>query len=87
MMNSFKRANNALTHAQIINEYEDKVRALEREIVRLKADNDILRSKVENTKYFVNSRIYSLKGSLKKEPDRVKRAQLELCLDVQEELK
>ena len=86
-MNDFKRANNALTHAQIINEYEDKVRALEREIVRLKADNNILRSKVENTKYFLNSRIYSLKGSLKKEPDRVKRAQLELCLDVQEELK
>ena len=86
-MNTFKRANNALTHAQIINEYEDKVRALEREIVRLKADNNILRSKVENTKYFLNSRIYSLKGSLKKEPDRVKRAQLELCLDVQEELK
>ena len=86
-MNDFKRANHALVYNKIVNECEDKVRYLEREIVRLKADNDILRSKVENTKYFVNSRIYSLKGSLKKEPDRVKRAQLELCLDVQEELK
>ena len=86
-MNSFKRANNALTHAQIINEYEDKVRALEREIVRLKADNDILRSKVENTKYFLNSRIYSLKGSLKKEPNKIKQAQLELCRDIQGELR
>ena len=87
MMNSFKRANNALTHAKIVNEYEDKVRALERENERLREDNDVLRTKVENTRYFVNSRIYSLKGSLKKEPDRIKRAQLELCLDVQEELK
>ena len=86
-MNDFKRANHALVYNKIVNECEDKVRYLEREIVRLKADNDILRLKVENTKYFVNSRIYSLKGSLKKEPDRVKRAQLELCLDVQEELK
>ena len=86
-MNDFKRANHALVYNRIVNECEDKVRYLEREIVRLKANNDILRSKVENTKYFLNSRIYSLKGSLKKEPDRVKRAQLELCLDVQEELK
>ena len=30
-MNSIKRANNALTHAQIVNEYESKVRALERD--------------------------------------------------------
>ena len=86
-MNGFKKANASLTHAQIINEYESKVRALEREIVRLKADNDILRSKVENTKYFLNSRIYSLKGSLKKEPNKIKQAQLELCLDIREELK
>ena len=86
-MNSFKRANNHLTHAQIVNEYEDKVRVLEREIVRLKADNDILRSKVENTKYFLNSRIYSLKGSLKKEPNKIKQAQFELLRDIQEELK
>ena len=86
-MDTFKRANNHLTHAQIVNEYEDKVRALECENESLRADNDILRTKVENTRYFVNSRIYSLKGSLKKEPDRIKQAQLELCLDVQEELK
>ena len=86
-MNDFKRANASLTHAKIVNEYESKVRYLEREIVRLKADNDILRSKVENTKYFVNSRIYSLKGSLKKEPNKIKQAQLELCLDIREELK
>lgn len=86
-MNDFKRANQALVYNRIVNECDDKVRYLEREIVRLKADNDILRSKVENTKYFVNSRIYSLKGSLKKEPDKIKQAQLELCSDIREELK
>ena len=86
-MNSFKRANNALTHAQIVNEYESKLKDLKRDNERLRAYNDTLRTKIENTRYFVNSRIYSLKGSLKKEPDRIKRAQLELCLDVQEELK
>ena len=86
-MNDFKRANASLTHAKIVNEYESKVRALERENERLRADNDVLRTKVENTRYFVNSRIYSLKGSLKKEPNKIKQAQLELCLDIQEELK
>ena len=86
-MNDFKRANHALVYNRIVNECEDKVRYLEREIVRLKADNDILRSKVENTKYFLNSRIYSLKGSLNKEPNKIKKAQLELCRDIQEELK
>ena len=86
-MNDFKRANHALVYNRIVNECEDKVRYLERENVRLKADNDILRSKVENTKYFLNSRIYSLKGSLKKEPNKIKQAQLELCLDIREELK
>ena len=86
-MNDFKRANHALVYNRIVNEYEDKVRYLEREIVRLKGDNDILRSKVENTKYFLNSRIYSLKGSLKKEPNKIKQAQLELCLDIREALK
>ena len=86
-MNDFKRANHALVYNKIVNECEDKVRYLEREIVRLKADNDILRSKVENTKYFVNSRIYSLKGSLKKEPDKIKQAQLKLCRDIQGELR
>ena len=86
-MTGFKRANNHLTHAQIVNEYESKVRALERDNERLREDNDILRSKVENTKYFVNSRIYSLKGSLKKEPNKIKQAQLELCRDIQGELR
>ena len=86
-MNDFKRANHALVYNRIVNECEDKVRYLEREIVRLNADNDILRSKVENTKYFVNSRIYSLKGSLKKEPNKIKQAQLELLRDIQEEMK
>ena len=86
-MNDFKRANHALVYNRIVNECEDKVRYLEREIVRLKADNDILRSKVENTKYFVNSRIYSLKGSLKKEPNKIKQAQLELLTELREEFK
>ena len=86
-MNGFKRENNHLTHVQIVSEYEDKLKELERRNERLNADNETLRSKVENTRYFVNSRIYSLKGSLKKEPDRIKQAQLELCLDIQEELK
>ena len=86
-MNTFKRANNHLTHAQIVNEYESKVRALERDNERLNTDNDALRSKVENTKYFVNSRIYSLKGNLKKEPNKIKQAQLELCRDIQGELR
>ena len=86
-MNSFKRANNHLTHVQIVSEYEDKLKELERRNERLNADNETLRSKVENTRYFVNSRIYSLKGSLKKESDRIKQAQLELCRDIQEEMK
>ena len=86
-MNSFKRANNTLTHAQIINEYEDKVRALEREIVRLKANNDKLRWKIEKTRYFVNNRMASFKNSLKKEPDETKQAQLKLCRDIQGELR
>ena len=87
MMNSFKKANASLTHAQIINEYEDKVRALERDNERLRENNDKLRWKIEKTKYFVNSRIYSLKGSLKKEPNKIKQAQLELCRDIQGELR
>ena len=87
MMNSFKRANASLTHAQIVNEYESKVRALERDNERLRENNDKLRWKIEKTRYFVNNRMTSFKNSLKKEPDRVKRAQLELCLDIREELK
>lgn len=86
-MNSFKRENNHLTHVQIISEYEDKLKELELRNERLNADNEMFRSKVENTRYFVNSRIYSLKNSLKKEPDKIKQAQLELCRDVQEELR
>ena len=87
MMNSFKRANNALTHAQIINEYEDKVRELERENELLRENNDKLRWKIEKTRYFVNNRMTSFKNSLKKEPDKIKQAQLELCRDIQGELK
>ena len=86
-MNDFKRANASLTHAQIINEYEDKVRTLERENERLRENNDKLRWKIEKTRYFVNNRMTSFKNSLKKEPDKIKQAQLELCRDVQEELR
>ena len=86
-MNDFKKANTSLTHVQIISEYEDKLKELERRNERLNTENDMLRSKVENTRYFVNSRIYSLKGSLNKEPDKIKRAQLELCRDIQGELR
>lgn len=86
-MNSFKRANNALTHAQIVNEYEDKVRALERDNERLRENNDKLRWKIEKTRYFVNNRMASFKNSLKKEPNKIKQAQLELCRDIQGELR
>lgn len=82
-MNSFKRANNALTHAQIVNEYEDKVRALERDNERLNSYNE----KVENAKYALKIKIFSLRKSLDKSPDKIKQAQLELCLDIREELK
>ena len=82
-MNSFKRANNALTHAQIINEYEDKVRALERDNERLNAYNE----KVENAKYGLRIKISSLRKALKQKPDKIKQAQLELCLDIREALK
>ena len=82
-MNDFKRANTSLTHAQIVNEYESKVRALERDNERLNAYKD----KVEKTRYLVNSRIYSLRNSLKRKPNEIKQSQLELLLDIQEELK
>ena len=82
-MNSFKRANNALTHAQIVNEYESKVRALERDNERLNA----YKHKVENARYTLNTRIFSLIKSLEKKPDKLKQAQLELCLDIREALK
>ena len=86
-MNSFNRANNHLTHVQIVSEYEDKVRTLERENERLIERNKVLRTKVENSRYFVYNHIQSLKNSLKKEPDRIKKGQLDICLDIQEELK
>ena len=82
-MNSFKRANNALTHAQIVNEYESKVRALEREIERLNAYKD----KVKSARYALKIQIFSLRKALEKKPDKMKQAQLELCLEVREELK
>ena len=86
-MNDFKRANNALTHAQIINEYEDKVRALERDNERLKAYKDKQQSKVNKSRYYINNLISSLRISLKREPDKTKQAQLELLTELREELK
>ena len=83
MLNNFKRANNALTHAKIVNEYENKVWSLKRDNERLNAYKD----KVEKTRYLVNSRIYSLRNSLKRKPNEIKQSQLELLLDIQEELK
>ena len=86
-MNDFKRANASLTHAKIVNEYENKVRTLERENERLRENNDKLRWKIEKTRYFVNNRMTSFKNSLKKEPDETKQAQLKLCRDIQGELR
>ena len=86
-MNSFKRENNHLTHVQIVSEYEDKVRDLERDNERLRENNDKLRWKIEKTRYFVNNRMTSFKNSLKKEPDKTKQAQLKLCRDIQGELR
>ena len=83
MMNDFKKANASLTHAKIVNEYENKMRALEREIERLNA----YKEKTENARYLVNSRIYSLRNSLKRKPNEIKQERLELLLDIQEELK
>ena len=86
-MNTFKRANNHLTHVQIVNEYESKVRALERDNERLRENNDKLRWKIEKTRYFLNNRMTSFKNSLKKEPDETKQARLKLCRDIQGELR
>ena len=63
-MNSFKRENNHLTHVQIVSEYEDKVRALERDNERLRENNDKLRWKIEKTRYFVNNRMASFKNKI-----------------------
>ena len=86
-MNDFKRANASLTHAKIVNEYEDKLRALERDNERLRENNDKLRWKIEKTRYFINNRMTSFKNSLKKEPDKTKQAQLKVCHDIQGELR
>ena len=86
-MNDFKRANHALVYNRIVNECEDKVRALERDNERLRENNDKLRWKIEKTRYFVNNRMTSFKNSLKKEPDKTKQAQLKLCRDIQGELR
>lgn len=86
-MNDFKRANNTLTHAKIVNEYEDKVRALERDNERLNAKNEKLRTKAEKVRYTIYNRIKSLEHALEKEPSKTKQIQLEMLLDLQEELK
>ena len=82
-MNDFKKANASLTHAQIVNEYEDKVRALKRENERLKVYKD----KVEKARYALKIQIYSLEKSLDKKPDKIKQAQLQALLNIREELK
>lgn len=86
-MNSFKRANNALTHTKIVNEYEKKVRALERRNERLNEKNEKLRTKAEKVRYTIYNRIKSLEHALEKEPSKTKQIQLEMLLDLQEELK
>ena len=82
-MNDFKRANASLTHAKIVNEYEDKVRALERENGRLNAYKD----KLEKARYALKIQIYSLEKSLDKKPDKIKQAQLQALLNIRKELK
>ena len=86
-MNDFKRSNNALTHAKIVNEYEDKVRDLERRNEHLNAKNEKLRTKAEKVRYTIYNRIKSLEHALEKEPSKTKQIQLEMLLDLQEELK
>ena len=82
-MNDFKRANNTLTHAKIVNEYENKVLTLERENERL----NVYKEKTESAKYALRIQISSLRKALQKKPDKIKQAQLELCLDIREALK
>ena len=82
-MNDFKRANASLTHAKIVNEYEDKVWSLKRENKRLNAYKD----KLEKARYALKIKIYSLEKSLDKKPDKIKQAQLELLTELREELK
>ena len=59
----------------------------ERDNERLRENNDKLRWKVEKTRYIVNNRMTSFKNSLNKEPDKTKQAQLNLCRDIQGELR
>ena len=82
-MNDFKRANASLTHAQIVNEYEDKVWSLKRENKRLNA----YKEKMEKARYALKVQIYSLEKSLDKKPDKIKQAQLQALLNIPEELK
>ena len=86
-MNDFKRANNALTHAKIVNEYENKVRQLELENERLKVYKDKQQSKVYKSRYYINNLISSLRIRLKREPDKNKQELLELLTELREELK
>ena len=86
-MNDFKRANASLTHAQIVNEYEDKVRALKRENERLKVYKDKQQSKVYISRYYINNLISSLRMRLEIEPDTFKQELLELLTELREELK
>ena len=82
-MNGSKNANASLTHAKIVNEYENKVWSLKRENKRLKAYKD----KIENARYALKIQIYSLEKALDKKPDKVKQAQLQSLLEIQGELK
>ena len=82
-MNDFKRANTSLTHAQIVNEYEDKVWSLKRENKRLNA----YKEKMEKARYALKIKIYSLEKSLDKKPDKIKQAQLQALLNIREEMK
>ena len=82
-MNDFKRANASLTHAQIVNEYEDKVWSLKSENKRLNA----YKEKLEKSRYALKIKIYSLEKSLDKKPDKIKQAQLQALLSIREELK
>ena len=86
-MNDFKKANASLTHAQIVNEYEDKVRALKRENERLKVYKDKQQSKVYISRYYINNLISSLRMRLEIEPDTFKQELLELLTELREELK
>ena len=82
-MNDFKKANASITHAKIVNGYEDKVWSLKRENKRLNAYKD----KLEKARYALKIKIYSLEKSLDKKPDKIKQAQLQALLNIREELK